>query len=479
MTFQHLIRVCLARRWVVILCVLVVVVSTTVATLYWPKSYSATATIVADFRSSDPVIGLAVPAQLIPGFMATQADIIRSQNVAAKVVKSLGLDQSAVAKQQFADETEGHGSLVYWLADRLLKSLTVKPSRESAVISITYLGRDPRTAALIANGFAKEYIDTNLELRVEPARESAAWFGERAKVLRTDLEDARSRLSDYEARKGLTASEERIDAESARLEQLVAQLSQQQGQTYDALTRFRLAQDFTQRNLAPDSIPEILQNGLVHAIKTDLTRAEAKLKEHGSQIGTNHPQYKSDLAEVESLRQKLRDEMHSITNGIENNYRIAQQREEEVRAAVAVQKEKVLALKKQRDELSVLSREADNAQKAFDLARERQSQTELQSKSSQTNIAVLSPAVEPYRPAYPLVWLNVTLSCLVGLLIGSGAALAIEARDRRVRSIADLHNGSDYGVVVSLPRAALPRLPRARRSVDSRLGVQSAQRRTS
>ena len=461
MTFPQLLRICVARRWIVLLSWLVICATTTAVTLMLPKSYSATATIMADFRTSDPVMGLGVAAQLIPGFMATQAEIIRSDNVASKVVGSLGLDDSPAVKRQYLEETRGRGSLVHWLADRLLKGLTVRPSRESTVIAISYMGNDGKAAARVANAFAEEYIKTNLELRIDPARQSATWFQERARALRGELEAARSRLSDYEGAKGLTASEERVDAESARLDQLNAQLSQQQGLTYDALTRNRLAQDFMDRGAPFDSIPEVLQSGLVQSIKTELARAEARLKEHASQFGTRHPQYLANAAEVESLRQKLRDEMRSVMTGIDNNYRITQEREQELRAAVKAQKQRVLGLKKQRDELGVLGRESDNAQKSFDIARERQSQTELQSKSTQTNIVLLSPAVEPYKPSYPIVWLNVLLSCIAGLLVGVGAAVALEASDGRVRSSADIQTGIDYGAVVALPRATFTRRGRS------------------
>src|SRR6266705_2643272 len=61
---------------------------------------------------------------------------------------------------------------------------------QSNVIQVSFSAADPRRSAAIANAFAKAYVNTMLELRVEPTREAAAWFDEQLKGLRANLEDA-------------------------------------------------------------------------------------------------------------------------------------------------------------------------------------------------------------------------------------------------------------------------------------------------
>jgi chain length determinant protein EpsF len=345
----------------------------------------------------------------------------------------------------------------------LLKKLDVKPARESSVVNISFTAVDPKFAAAIANAVAKAYIDTNLELKVEPARQTAQWFSERTRTLRQDVEGSASKLAEYQREKGIVSLDERLETENARLEQLNAQLSQAAAQTADAQTRQRLARDFTARGGAPDALPDVLANPLISNLKVTLSQQEGKLRELSSRLGTGHPQYQAAVAEVESARQRLRDEMGAVVKGIENNAQIAQRREVEIRAQVAAQKDRVLKLKRERDELSALMREAENAQKAFDVTTQRFTQTTLESQATQTNIAVLNPATEPLKPSFPKWPLNLALAVFLGTLLGVGVALLLEMLDQRIRSEADVAGTLQLPLLATLPVARLPVIARARR----------------
>src|SRR5574340_199862 len=65
-----------------------------------PKTYTSTASLVVNVRGADPVTGQAMQSQQSPGYVATQVDVIRSQNVALKVVDDLKLEQRALCDLQ-------------------------------------------------------------------------------------------------------------------------------------------------------------------------------------------------------------------------------------------------------------------------------------------------------------------------------------------------------------------------------------------
>jgi uncharacterized protein involved in exopolysaccharide biosynthesis len=45
--------------------------------------------VLLNAKGVDPVTGVTLPGQLLPGYMATQVDIITSKNVALRVVDRL------------------------------------------------------------------------------------------------------------------------------------------------------------------------------------------------------------------------------------------------------------------------------------------------------------------------------------------------------------------------------------------------------
>ena len=106
------------------------------------------------------------------------------------------------------------------------RRLTVIPSRRGDnIITIQYRSFSPAEAAAVANAFAKHYADAAIEMKVEPARQYARWFGEQNKKLRAELEAAQARLSAFQRDKGIGVKDENLHAETERLASLAAQLT--------------------------------------------------------------------------------------------------------------------------------------------------------------------------------------------------------------------------------------------------------------
>jgi uncharacterized protein involved in exopolysaccharide biosynthesis len=166
--------------------------------------------------------------------------------------------------------------------------------------------------------------------------------------------------------------------------------------------------------------------------------AEGKLADASSRYGRNHPQYQSAKAEVDKLRAELNAALGSVSRSVGNNAAVLRQREAELRAALAAQKTKVLELNRARDELGVLLKDLDSAQRAFDAASQRFSQTRIEAQSEQSEVAILNPAVAPTEPSGPRVLLNTLISVLIGTILGVGLAIMLELLNRPIRSSADL-----------------------------------------
>ncbi len=132
MNFSQFLLILKARAWIVLLALIVTVATTVVVSLLLPKNYTATATLVVDAKAKDPVSGIMLPAQMLPGYVATQVDILQSQNVALKVVRGLKLADNPQVRADFMAATGGRGSIEHWLADLLLKRLEVEPPASPA-----------------------------------------------------------------------------------------------------------------------------------------------------------------------------------------------------------------------------------------------------------------------------------------------------------------------------------------------------------
>ncbi|TXT20750.1 MAG: lipopolysaccharide biosynthesi [Gallionellaceae bacterium] len=443
MSFQQFLSILWARKKIALAVLGSVVAITLVGSLLMPKIYKATTNLVLNYKGADPVTGMAIPAQLMPGYMPTQVEIISSQRVALKVVDTLGFDRSPVVQQQFREATDGEGDIRNWLAGSLLKSLDVQPSRESSIITIGYEGNDPKFVAMLANAFAEAYIQTTLQLKVEPSRQAAAWFDGQVKALREDLNKAQARLSAYQQETGIISVDERMDVESARLAELSSQVIAAQYQTYDMASR----QQQISSSKRLDENPDIMNNPLIVNMKAELSRAESKFAELGQRLDKNHPQYLATKAELENLRLKLQAELQLASSSMGSAKNISQQRESELRGALAKQKARVLQLKQQRDQIAILQRDVESAQRALDLGMQRLSQTNMEGQANQTDVAILNPAIAPLKPGKPRVMLNALVAVFAGTILAVALALLVEMLDRRVRAPEDLAFGLELPVL--------------------------------
>jgi len=453
MTLQQFLLILRARYKIILFTLLATVVTTLAVSLTLPKQYSATTAIVLDVRSPDPVSGMLLPGLASPGYMATQIDIINSSRVAQRVVKMLRMDESPVIRSQWMDATDGKGDLNNWLGELLQKKLEVKPSRESNVINIKFSGTDPSFTAAVANTFAPAYIDINLDLRVEPARQQVLWFDGQTAILREKLEKAQQALSDHQQKSGIVASNDRLDHETAKLNEISSQITMSQAHTSDSSSKRKSLGN-------SETLTEVMQSPLISSIKLDITRLDAALQESNINLGKNHPQTQRTESQLASLRSKLASEIRHIGNSIGTSYQVGKHREGELIESLEAQKKHVLDLTKQHDAINVLKRDVELAQRAFEATSLRSMQVRLESQAVQTNIAVLNPAAVPTEASSPKILLNMLISIFLGILLSVGVALVIELINRRVYSAEDLLEALDLPVLATIPSTAL--LPTAR-----------------
>ena len=453
MTFRQVLQV-LRARWRLAARVFLATLSVAVLlTLLLPKQYTASASVVVDVKSADPIAGVTNPALTAPSYMATQVDIMESDRVAQQVVRAMKMADSADMRQQWTDDTSGSGNFELWLAGRLKRKLDVRPARESNLIEVRFTSVDPKFAAATANAFAQAYLGIVLDLRTDPARRYSAFFDDRARQLRDALEQAQRKLSAYQKDHGILATEERLDVENARMNDLSSQLVGLQAASADSRSRDVAAAT------AGESLQDIVANPVVAGLRSEIAKQEAHLQELSERLGDRHPQLIELRASIDSLHLRVEQETRRLASGLQVGSIISESRESQVRAALDSQRERLLRMKGERNELAVLQRDVEQAQRSYDGVVARLSQVSLESLSTQTNAALLMEATEPAQASFPRWTVNLPLGLFAGVLLALACTLARETADRRIRSTEDVLSGLRLPVLGTL--SALPPEPSA------------------
>lgn len=288
MNVGQFLRVLKERFALILLTTLVTLGVATLYSLEQPERYTATTYLVLNLDGSSPFDNTAVPAQMTSSYVATQMDIIRSQKVALAVVNRLRLHEEPGWKAAYA-EAATSTPIRPWIATQIMENVEAEPLQNSRVVSLSYEGSQAAESARLANAYARGYIETTLELTRAPAQRNAKWFDEQVKALRERLEAARGRMSQLQEQRGIVALDERLQAETARL-------------------------DDVSRNLVQAQM--------------DVAAVRAR------QLGQNHPEYRAALQREQALLAALdsqkrtiqqlqtrRDEIDTMTREVESEQR--------------------------------------------------------------------------------------------------------------------------------------------------------------
>jgi uncharacterized protein involved in exopolysaccharide biosynthesis len=447
-----------------------------IITYLTPKMYTATNTLNFDF-SGNPVESHEKVALFQSSYISTQIGIIESLRVAQRVENSLTeyerrrLIAARLANRSLISDFKkaiknsilsplnsksgdqnpgdegadsnsiGVSSAYSGLARGIGSDLSVQPMYNSRIVEVSYSSTDPKIAALMANKYAGAYIAANIEMIIHPAKKSEVWFDAQLKSLRKRLEEAQSRLTEYQQKEGIVSSDERLDTETARLQNLSNQLVTAQQTTRNAVTEKKKLEDVLAGGASLMTFEPVAKNPVVQRIKTELRVLEGQRVQSSSSLGKNHPKIKKLNSEMYAAQERLAKEVQSISDAINNASELSKERELDLEHEVEKQKRLVLDLKSQHDKIAVLEREVESLQATYNASLNQLNTTSMQSMVEQTNVSIVDAANIPRSYSSPSLIKNLMLGAVGGLLLGVGVAVFREILVRRVYSREDLTAG--------------------------------------
>jgi chain length determinant protein EpsF len=449
MNISHFLAV-LRARWMAALAVFLVVLLAAISYLtFATRVYTATASVLVDAKP-DPVSAL-LGGISSPAMINTQLEIIRSDRVALRVVQNLKLAEAADLRAGWERGGKNGGTFQEFLTTFVENGLDVAAARPgSNVIAINYRSTDPKFAATGANAYVQAYLETSVELRVDPAKQYSGFFTDQQKAARDALEAAQNKLSAFQRDKGIIGTDDHFDLEMSRLNLLTQELVAVQQQRVETSTR--------QNQIGNSSeLSEVLNSGTVASLKAELAAAELKLQDASAHFGDRNPQVQDARATVAQLQAKIARETRNVTGAISTDARVSRQREAEIQAQVDAQRTKVLALKETRDQGAVLARDVDNAQRSYDMVYSRVNQSNLESQNHQSTATVISQATAPSEPSSPKIAAGLLLGIVAAIGLGLGTALLIEQFDKRLRTASDAIDFLGLPVIGIMPSPSMNR----------------------
>jgi len=412
------------RKWVIISFFLITVTAVTVATFSQKRVYRATATVIVETASH---------YFAYRDYIETQQEIIRSRRTVYHVMKNLklrGMEEFKKSKDPI---------------QTLLKKLHVELIRDTRIIAIHVDDGDPRHASMMANEFAKVYVNSNIALKTKMSRQAEAWLKEETEKQKKKVNDSELRLQVYKEENNIVSIENQEDMLNDIFAKLNSSYLDAQKRRIHAETVYRsLINDGG--NVTLENLPVLVtENKSLQQLKDDYLRQEAILVEYKVVYKHRHPKMARVLENINYLKSRIKSE-------IETGYNSALQEENKFRKALDEQKNKALSLERKIINYNTLKREVKTNEHILQIVLNRLKETSISSQIQTNNVRVQDLAGIPKKPIRPRRKLNAALSIVLGLIGGAGLAFFREYTDTTLRDPSEIAQLLQIPVLGSIPR---------------------------
>ena len=427
-----------ARKGLISGVALVTIGAAIAAGILLPKTYTATAEVYIEYRGSDPILGRQFSAMQDESYMATQVDIIKSDDVARYVIDTTGAMDTPVARQEVT--SKGEAIVRSGLMRAVGSDLQVTPKRNSRVLDLQFSSKDPLFARDALNAVIKGYIEVNNKIHSTPAKQRQEQYSGQLVALQMEVDRIQREITAYQQQEGIVDADERMDTGSRQFSDLNSRLLTIQAAQSEATTRKRSIQALLATGTRAYDIPEISRQEGVRDVKLRLIEVEGRLSEASGVLGRNHPRYRSLEADRTALLAQLERVSGSAMQSIEQEEKRFAEQMGRLQIEIKTRQGQLLEMKKHRDVIASYQRQLTSAQQIYNSAVARYDEILIQSNVTSPTIAVLQWAEKPIRHSKPNVVNNVLVSIPGGVMLGLILALFLELTYRRVRCVEDLKN---------------------------------------
>jgi succinoglycan biosynthesis transport protein ExoP len=405
-----------------------------------PKTYLATAALMVNTESNDPLAtGQAQAATPFFSYMSTEVQLMQSAEVLLPVIDKLKLTSN---KDYTNGYRSGGGDLREWVKENLIKDLDIELGAfSSQLIYLNASARDPQLAAQLANTVADTYLDQERLRSAGPASERAKRYSQELGELKDKVRIAQDQVTAFRQRTGVTDAATRTgNVEAELLASLETRLQEAQN-----ARRAAEVKSGTDQNLSTVAAGSTT----IQSLKTQLHTETAQLAQLRATLGAQHPKVLELQNQIDANKRNLAAEISIYSAGAQSDLAGARQLEDKLRAAVEEQRAKVLAISRLQDEGTKYVLELESAQSVYKRALDGYDQIMFAAGGHSAIVSLVSRAVPPQKASKPNKPKLVLLGGIVGLLLGIFGPIAYELIiNRRVRCRDDFERSFSVPVLI-------------------------------
>ena len=496
-----LIRVISKRRKWIIASIAVCELLALAVILFMKPTYESTATIELNKQGSEMDLGLGDELSSTLGGgnealltdLQTETAILEGDSLALAVIEQLNL----ASKPPFAltgsvsKEEKAEKGLPIEQAPvtrtRLLKvfsrHLRVVPERGTRLIQVSFECHDQNLSAEVANQLVEAYKSNYRQTHYDAITETSGWLTTQLADLKTNVEQAEKKLTDFEKANGILSFNMAAPANSfdkeplsngggysnpeihspiiQKLDELNQELTQAEANRIGKEAIYHLTQSgdadvvlgLESNVLAEQSMVLTQGGGLsnLQNLRAQLGLLDVQLAQESNTYGPNNRHLKDLQIQIRSLNEQIAQELQLITKRALADFQLAKQTEDEIRRQFDQQQTAASKLNDVAIQFAVLSDEAMSHKLLYEDLYTKLQEANISAGIKATNITVVAPARTESEPIRPKPGIYLALGILIGIFVGLAAAYTADSLDRTVSTPEEVEEITGRPVIGIIP----------------------------
>ena len=400
-------------------------------------------------------------------FLNTQLDVLQSEGLAERVANALSLyDDPRFYAAMGSEMPEGaarstgvvdpviRGTVIPLLQD----GLEVDLPASTRIARIGFTSLDAEMSARIANAFAEEFIQANLQRSYNSSAYARNFVADQLDEARANLEQSENDLNDYAKSAGLIRTRDALatDPRAAAAGTVTASSLLQINDAAIRAQADRIAAEArwqAVRNAPLLSSQPVLASPTVQALMTRQSNVEAELQTARGRYLPDHPTIGRLETELAAVTSQTDEAARNVVNSIRSDYSAAVTAESELNGQVARLRGETLAEQDRSVRYNTLAREADTARSIYEGLLQRFRELNASAGIASSNIAIIDRATIPGARSSPSLTTNLSLGLLFGLFLAGGIVFVRDQMDDVVHVPEDIESKLEMPLLGVIPRS--------------------------
>jgi succinoglycan biosynthesis transport protein ExoP len=369
----------------------------------------------------------------------THIEQIRSQTFLDYVLSSFTPEETKKIQDPYRD-AEHPDAPPPSLATIIQPNVGVYVRRGTMILGISVTNRNPENAALIANRYARRYIEFNLDRANTGTNSALVFLRKQAEETREQLEAAEDSMQTYRTTHNIAVLGETQNVVLQKVPALGSALVAAQMQQIELRATIDKIAEY--RNAGKDllEIPQIKGFGQLAELSTKLTDLESQRHILEQTYLRMHPKMQANEQSIAEARRLLAEGIEAAVADHQLRYNMAEQYEKRLQTELEDAQKKVHELDKISVDYQFLEQEAATKRATYAKIVDRLNDASVASQLENVNIKTFDPAFAPTEPTTSPLVQTAAIASALGLGLLFLVPIAIGFLDGRVKTVAHIES---------------------------------------